>query len=76
MQHLSAIDELAIMDVLCCDKTGTLTLNRVRLTPEAVPAFIDGVGADDLLTAAALATKWRVPRASRVRAAGFATSSA
>ena len=41
MQQLSAIDELAIMDVLCCDKTGTLTLNRVRLTRLTRPGAAD-----------------------------------
>lgn len=43
--------------MLCCDKTGTLTQNEMRLS-EAMPAFLDGVSGDDLLTAAALATKW------------------
>ena len=60
-QDLAAIDELAIMTVLCCDKTGTLTLNKVRLTSESAPPLLDGVGTDDLLTAAALSTKWWEP---------------
>ncbi len=30
--RLSAVDEAASMDVLCCDKTGTLTLNELKVT--------------------------------------------
>ena len=48
------------MDTLCCDKTGTLTQARLRLTDNA-PAFIGGIGFEDLLVAAALATRWREP---------------
>lgn len=55
------------METLCCDKTGTLTQNRMRLT-EAMPAFLDGVSGDDLLTAAALATKWWEPPADALDA--------
>lgn len=29
--HLPSIEDAAVMDVLCCDKTGTLTENRLRL---------------------------------------------
>ncbi len=45
--HLSAIEEAASMDVLCTDKTGTLTLNQLsvgQLTP--YPPF----SADELLS--------------------------
>lgn len=48
------------VEVLCCDKTGTLTQNKMHLT-EAMPAFLEGVTGDDLLTAAALATRWWEP---------------
>ncbi len=30
--RLSALEEAAAMDVLCCDKTGTVTLNRISVT--------------------------------------------
>lgn len=55
------------VEVLCCDKTGTLTQNKMRLT-DAMPAFLDGVTGDDLLTAAALATKWWEPPADALDA--------
>jgi H+-transporting ATPase len=51
--HLSAIEEAASMDVLCTDKTGTLTRNQLRvgqLVPS--PPFT----ADDLLAAGASAS--------------------
>jgi H+-transporting ATPase len=51
--RLSAVQEGASMDVLCTDKTGTLTLNQLRLEDAvAYPPFT----ADELLTMAALAS--------------------
>jgi len=38
--RLSAVDEAASMDVLCCDKTGTLTLDELRITAiRPMPGF-------------------------------------
>ena len=38
MQRLSAIEEMAGMQILCSDKTGTLTKNELELDPnEVVP---------------------------------------
>ena len=51
--RLSAVQEGASMDVLCTDKTGTLTLNQLSL--EATVAFAP-VGDDELLDLAALAS--------------------
>jgi len=51
--RLSAVDEAATLDVLCSDKTGTLTLNALTVTavrPEA------GFGEPQLLSMAALAS--------------------
>ncbi|MEO7033115.1 MAG: HAD-IC family P-type ATPase, partial [Polyangiaceae bacterium] len=51
--HLSAIEDAAHMDVLCADKTGTLTMNKLALTgTEAQPGFT----AEDVILAGALAS--------------------
>ena len=51
--RLESIEEMAGMDVLCSDKTGTLTKNELRLGD---PVLFGGFVARDLLTAAALAS--------------------
>ena len=54
LSRLSAIEELAGVDVLCSDKTGTLTLNQ--LTVDALIPF--GMAKpEDVCLAAALATQ-------------------
>ena len=52
LTRLSAIEEAAGMDVLCTDKTGTLTENRMTL---AAVERLAAVSDDDLLRLAALA---------------------
>lgn len=54
VSRLSSIEELAGVDVLCSDKTGTLTMNQLALN-EVIP-FGD-VKPDDLLLGAALASQ-------------------
>ncbi|HVB33613.1 MAG TPA: plasma-membrane proton-efflux P-type ATPase [Patescibacteria group bacterium] len=52
--HLAAMEELAGIDVLCCDKTGTLTQNRLTL---AEPFCAPGVEPGGVILAAALASR-------------------
>ena len=54
LSRLSAIEELAGVDVLCSDKTGTLTLNQ--LTVDAAIPF-GTAKPDDIMLGAALATQ-------------------
>ncbi len=51
--HLAAMEELAGLDVLCSDKTGTLTQNTLTLGD---PFCVRGAGAAEVILAAALAT--------------------
>ncbi|MDE2583404.1 MAG: plasma-membrane proton-efflux P-type ATPase [Rhodospirillales bacterium] len=53
VSHLDSIEEMAGMDVLCSDKTGTLTQNRLTL---GEPACIEGVTPQELILAATLAS--------------------
>ncbi len=51
--RLSAVEDAALMDVLCSDKTGTLTANRLTIhgvTP------LNGTSADNVLRAAVIAS--------------------
>ncbi|MFY9639482.1 MAG: HAD-IC family P-type ATPase [Rhodomicrobium sp.] len=52
LTRLSAIHEAAAVDVLCADKTGTLTRNKLLVT--AVKPLKDGLGEADILAYAAL----------------------
>ena len=58
--RLSSVEELAGMTILCSDKTGTLTLNKMMLQ-EDLPIFVKGLSRDDVLQLAALAAKWWEP---------------
>ena len=51
--RLSTIDEASAMDVLCADKTGTLTQNELAVT---AVRMADGLAADRVLALAALAS--------------------
>jgi H+-transporting ATPase len=54
VSRLTAIEELAGVDVCCCDKTGTLTKNEMQV---ADPAPLPGHDARELLRVAALASR-------------------
>ncbi|MCJ1462329.1 plasma membrane H+-ATPase [Pseudocyphellaria aurata] len=52
VQKLSAIESLAGVEILCSDKTGTLTKNKLSL---AEPFTVEGVEPEDLMLTACLA---------------------
>jgi len=52
--RLAAMEELAGIDVLCSDKTGTLTQNRLTL---GEPFCVDGASAEDAILAGSLASR-------------------
>ena len=58
--RLASIEEVAGMDMLCSDKTGTLTKNIMELQ-EDIPIFTEGVVREDVLKYAAMAAKWKEP---------------
>ena len=54
VSRLESIEEMAGMDILCSDKTGTLTQNKLTL---GEPMVFEAINGGDLILAAALASK-------------------
>eukprot|EP00667_Euglena_gracilis_P005134 EG_transcript_5164 len=60
VSRLTAIEDLAGMNMLCSDKTGTLTKNKMVIQPEA-PTFVPGIDQMTLLKYSAMAARWEAP---------------
>ncbi|KAH7554029.1 hypothetical protein JRO89_XS12G0098600 [Xanthoceras sorbifolium] len=56
-KRMTAIEEMAGMDVLCSDKTGTLTLNKLSVDKNLIEIFAKGVDADTVVLMAARASR-------------------
>jgi H+-transporting ATPase len=60
VSRLAAIEDMAGMAILCSDKTGTLTLNKMVLQ-DHTPIYSQGESQYSLLRYAAMAAKWKEP---------------
>ncbi|KAL4312346.1 hypothetical protein GQ457_01G039620 [Hibiscus cannabinus] len=56
-KRMTAIEEMAGMDVLCSDKTGTLTLNKLTVDKSMIEVFMDDVDNEMVLLLAARASR-------------------
>ncbi|XVE83824.1 hypothetical protein DITRI_Ditri16bG0118400 [Diplodiscus trichospermus] len=56
-KRMTAIEEMAGMDVLCSDKTGTLTLNKLSVDKNLIEIFAKGVDPDTVILMAARASR-------------------
>ncbi|GKV07747.1 hypothetical protein SLEP1_g19476 [Rubroshorea leprosula] len=56
-KRMTAIEEMAGMDVLCSDKTGTLTLNKLTVDRNLVEVFAKGIEKEQVLLYAARASR-------------------
>ncbi|BBN06924.1 H+-transporting ATPase [Marchantia polymorpha subsp. ruderalis] len=56
-KRMTAIEEMAGMDILCSDKTGTLTLNRLTVDKNLVEVFEPGMDRETVILYAARASR-------------------
>ncbi|XP_004507873.1 plasma membrane ATPase 4-like [Cicer arietinum] len=56
-KRMTAIEEMAGMDVLCSDKTGTLTLNKLTVDKNLIEVFEKGVDKEHVMLLAARASR-------------------
>ncbi|OAY27575.1 plasma membrane ATPase 4 [Manihot esculenta] len=56
-KRMTAIEEMAGMDVLCSDKTGTLTLNKLTVDRTLIEVFAKGVDKEYVILLAARASR-------------------
>ncbi|KAK9141520.1 hypothetical protein Syun_010920 [Stephania yunnanensis] len=56
-KRMTAIEEMAGMDVLCSDKTGTLTLNKLTVDKEMIEIFTRNMDVDTVVLLAARASR-------------------
>ncbi|KAG4957298.1 hypothetical protein JHK82_043024 [Glycine max] len=56
-KRMTAIEEMAGMDILCSDKTGTLTLNKLTVDKSLIEVFPTGMDKDTLVLYAARASR-------------------
>ncbi|KAL8521645.1 hypothetical protein ACS0TY_011970 [Phlomoides rotata] len=56
-KRMTAIEEMAGMDVLCSDKTGTLTLNKLTVDKSLIEVFVKGLDREQVMLLAARASR-------------------
>ncbi|XP_022929672.1 plasma membrane ATPase 4 [Cucurbita moschata] len=56
-KRMTAIEEMAGMDVLCSDKTGTLTLNKLSVDKNLIEVFVKGIDKEHVILLAARASR-------------------
>ncbi|KAK4783522.1 hypothetical protein SAY86_007896 [Trapa natans] len=56
-KRMTAIEEMAGMDVLCSDKTGTLTLNKLSVDRSLIEVFVKDVDKEHVILLAARASR-------------------